>query len=146
MSKSPLSPPSRLSRSPCLANLNNATVPIPRQDFELTPGLIARSDAHRIYVELAYPNETLLTAKLVAAREAPQGRRNGSEGQGGESQGTTCHDFEAFGGLIDIIRSAGFCDGTSLHPIEKLFSHGLLQYIPSRACLPKNLFLFPHAI
>lgn len=60
------------------------------QDFELTPGLISRDEAHRIYVQLAYPNETLLTPKLFAAREGPKGQRaaaaarNGSGGDRGE--------------------------------------------------------------
>ncbi|CAM9418160.1 unnamed protein product [Ectocarpus sp. 4 AP-2014] len=46
------------------------------KDFELTPGLIPRDSAHRIYVQLAYPNEPALTPKLLAAREGPQGRRS----------------------------------------------------------------------
>ncbi|CAM9627231.1 unnamed protein product [Ectocarpus fasciculatus] len=46
------------------------------KDFELTPGLIPRDNAHRIYVQLAYPNEPTLTPKLLAAREGPQGRRS----------------------------------------------------------------------
>lgn len=60
-----------------------------QQDFELTPGLVSREHAHNIYVQLAYPNETLLTLKLVAARERPLGPRavalrNAKEGEGGE--------------------------------------------------------------
>ncbi|CAM9617927.1 unnamed protein product, partial [Ectocarpus sp. 8 AP-2014] len=46
------------------------------KDFELTPGLIPRDSAHRIYVQLAYPNEPALTPKLLAAREGPQGQRS----------------------------------------------------------------------
>ncbi|CAM9848642.1 unnamed protein product, partial [Ectocarpus sp. 12 AP-2014] len=46
------------------------------KDFELTPGLIPRDSAHRIYAQLAYPDEPALTPKLLAAREGPQGRRS----------------------------------------------------------------------
>eukprot|EP00752_Nemacystus_decipiens_P016892 g15121.t4 len=53
------------------------------KDFELTPGLISRDDAHRIYVQLAYPNETLLTPKLLAAREGPHGRREAAAARNG---------------------------------------------------------------
>lgn len=57
------------------------------QDFELTPGLISREDAHRIYVQLAYPTETLLTPKLLAAREGPQGRRAAAAARSGADGG-----------------------------------------------------------
>lgn len=39
------------------------------KDFELTPGLVSREDAHRIYAQLAYPHETMLTPRAVASRE-----------------------------------------------------------------------------
>lgn len=52
------------------------------------PGLISGDDAHRSYVQLAYPDETLLTPKLLAAREGRPGKRaaagNGNGGDGGK--------------------------------------------------------------
>ncbi|CAM9747581.1 unnamed protein product, partial [Scytosiphon promiscuus] len=58
------------------------------KDFELIPGLMSRDDVHRIYVQLAYPNETSLTPKLLAAREGRQGRRAGREaGRDEEGEG-----------------------------------------------------------
>lgn len=89
--------PSAFFLSPCLSRPSLSVppcAPLPQtlraqQDFELTPGLVSREHAHNIYVQLAYPNETLLTLKLVAARERPLGPRavalrNAKEGEGGE--------------------------------------------------------------
>ena len=89
--------PSAFFLSSCLSRPSLSVppcAPLPQtlraqQDFELTPGLVSREHAHNIYVQLAYPNETLLTLKLVAARERPLGPRavalrNAKEGEGGE--------------------------------------------------------------
>ena len=50
----------------------------------MTPGLLSRENAHRIYVQLVYPNESILTPERIAAIE---GLWRGGAGGGRDGRG-----------------------------------------------------------
>lgn len=59
------------------------------KDFELTPGILPRENAHRVYVQLVYPSEGLLTPELISIREGSSRRRGGGRGADRSGRGVT---------------------------------------------------------
>lgn len=72
------------------------------QDFELTPGLVSRESAHKIYVQLVYPREMTIAPKALAAREGGHGSRGGDAGAEAAGLGLRLGQWLAWLGLAAV--------------------------------------------